>query len=416
MNIHLILLENNTYINTKMNISLESSRVSYRVIQNNLEKSTIKEIVERHRKKGGLFHRRIIEKLAYLKPVLWPVRQFEISYTKDNALIDDSTKTRTQSNFMLGKFSLPFAQKLLLHAGGRKALSLIFSKENKGLLQLIGDYTTSVPAIQFLDPSVVYTSLYEVYIQHHDKLVLDLEKIKEEVQPILTEADTLQQKAEIAQKNSDMYSSHKSAPEYKEYRTQASDFKNQARKLRKEANGKIATQNSIVEKFKRQWFLGKRNALKIKKDFKITKFENIDTFYHLFWIARFDSKSGIRHLIINEKGRQEKDLQEMLLVDSQFRAEIDNIFNFKETKKGLVCYYCGELISKTQKICSSCKKDILKCSVCKLPISQNQEIGQCPRCESQAHLTHLFEWIKTQGKCPVCLQKITIDSIEDLQK
>ena len=399
-----------------MNFLQEPSRVSYRVIQNNLEKSKIKEIVERHRKKGGLLQRKIIEKLTYLKPVLWPVRQFEISYTKQNSPIDTSTKIHTRSNFMLGKFSFPFVQKLLLDKGGRKALTLIYSKEEKRLLHLLGSYTINVPVIQFLDPSIVYTSLFEIYIHRHDELVLDLEKTREEVQPLFTEADTLQQKADIAQKNAEMYSSNKSSPEYKEYRQQATDFKNQTRKLRKEANGKIAIQNSIVEKFKRQWFLGMRNALKIKKDFKITKFENVDTFYHLFWIARFDSKSGSRHLIINERGRQEKDLQNMLLGDSQFRAEIDNIFNFKEARNGLVCYYCMSPISKTQKICSNCNKETLKCSVCKLPISQNQEIGQCPLCESKAHLTHLFEWLKTQGKCPICLQKITIDSIEDLQK
>lgn len=390
--------------------------MSYRVVQNDLEKDKIKEMVEKHRKKGGLLHRRIIEKLTYLKPVLWPVRQFEISYSKPNSFRDGSTKTHTQSNFMLGKFSVPFVQKLLLAEGGRKALTLIYSKEDKRLLQLVGKYTITVPILQFLDPCIVYTSLFAKYNQHLDELVLDLEKTREEVQPLLNEADVFQQKAEIAQKNAEKYSSTKTAPEYKEYKQQASDFKNQTRKLRKEANGKIAAQNSIVEKFTRQWFLGMKNALKIKKDYKIVEFENIDTFYHLFWIARFDSKNSSRYLIINERGRQEKNLQEMLSVDSQFRAEIDNLFEFKEKRSGLVCYYCGNSIAKTQKICTNCKKKILKCSVCKLPISQNQEIGQCPLCDSKAHLTHLFEWLKTQGKCPICLQSITIDSIEDLQK
>ncbi len=390
--------------------------MSYRIIQNDLVRAKIVEIVERHRKKGGLLHRRIIEKLIYLKPILWPVRQFEINYSKQNSLIDESTKINSKSNFMLGKFSLPFVEKLLLDKGGRVALTSIYSKEKKRLLQLIGMYTTKVPVLQFLDPSIVYTSLFEIYIHRHDELVLDLEKTKEEVQPLFIEAEALQQKAEIAQKNAEKYSSNKSTPEYKEYKQQVSDFRNQTRKLRKEANGKIAIQNNIVEKFKRQWFLGMRNALKIKKDFKIIEFKNIDTFYHLFWIARLDSKSGSRHLIINERGRQEKELQKMLVFDSQFRAEIDNLFDYQETKKALVCYLCGGSISKTQKVCSNCKEEVLKCSVCKLPISQNQDIGQCPHCESKAHLTHLFEWIKTQGKCPVCMRNIIVGSIEDLQK
>lgn len=388
--------------------------MSYRVIQNNLEKNKIEEIIERHRRKGGLLHRRIVEKLTYLKPVLWPIREFEISYTKSSH--GDSSKTFVQNNFMLGKFSQPYIRKKLLDEGGRKALTTIYCKEDKRLLNKIGKFTTNVPVLPFLDPSIVYTSLFEIYIKHHDELLADLEKITAEVQPIFDDANSYQQKAEIAQKNAEKHSTNKSSPEYKEYIKQVTDFKNQARKLRKEANGMIDQKRNILDKFERQWFLGMRNGLRIKKNDKILKFENTNTFYHLYWIARFESKNGARHLILNEKGRQMKELQNMLLVDEHFRAEIDNIFNFKEERSGLKCFHCGYTITKIQKICSSCKKGILRCSVCKLPISQNQEIGQCPHCENKAHITHLFEWVKTQGKCPVCLQIIKMDSIEDLQK
>ena len=388
--------------------------MSYRVIQNNLERSRIEEIVERHRRKGGLLHRRIVEKVTYLKPVLWPIREFEISYTKISQ--NDPLKTNIQKNFMLGKFSQPYIRKKLLDEGGRKALTAIYCKEDKRLLNRIGKFTTNVPVLPFLDPSVVYTSLFEIYIKRHDELVADLEKITTEVQPIFDEANSYQQKAEIAQKNADKHSANKSSPEYKEYIKQVTDFKSQARRLRKEANGKIEQKKNVLDKFDRQWILGMRNGLKIKKDNKILKFENTNTFYHLYWIARFESKNGARHLILNEKGRQMKELQNMLLVDEHFRAEIDNLLDFKEVRSGLKCYHCGHPITKTQKICSNCKNGILKCSVCKLPISENQEIGKCPHCENKAHITHLFEWVKTQGKCPICLQDIKMDSIEDLQK
>ena len=387
--------------------------MSYRVIQNNLEKRKIEEIIERNRRKGGLLHRRIVEKLTYLKPILWPIREFEISYAKKPQ--EDSTRTFIQKNFMLGKFSQPYIQKMLLDEGGRKALTAIYGKENNRLLNRIGKFTTNVPILPFLDPSVVYTRLFEIYIKRHDELAAELEKVKVDVQPIFDDAESYQQKAEIAKKNAEKHSADKSSPEYKEYIKQVTDFKNQARKLRKEANSKIEEKKSSLDKFDRQWFLGMKNGLRIKKDFKILKFENTNTFYHLYWVGRFESKNGARHLILNEKGRQMKELQNMLLVDEHFRAEIDNLCNFHEERSGIKCYHCGHPITKTQKICSNCKTGILRCSVCKLPISKNQEIGKCPHCENKAHITHLFEWVKTQGKCPVCLQDIKMDSIEDLQ-
>ncbi|MHA1435210.1 MAG: hypothetical protein ACTSO7_15315 [Candidatus Heimdallarchaeota archaeon] len=70
--------------------------------------------------------------------------------------------------------------------------------------------------------------------------------------------------------------------------------------------------------------------------------------------------------------------------------------------------------------CTSCGKEILKCVVCKLPISFGEEIGKCSLCEAKGHLVHMEEWVKTQGKCPYCQQELplqgVIPEIEELKK
>jgi hypothetical protein len=82
-----------------------------------------------------------------------------------------------------------------------------------------------------------------------------------------------------------------------------------------------------------------------------------------------------------------------------------------EISKHYSCYECGFPIERTGDICPDCKQMVLKCSVCKLPISFGDEIGGCPYCETKGHLTHLQEWVKTQGKCPVCLKELKVDEL-----
>jgi len=79
--------------------------------------------------------------------------------------------------------------------------------------------------------------------------------------------------------------------------------------------------------------------------------------------------------------------------------------------KSYICYNCGMPIEKENTKCSSCGKEILKCNVCKLPISFGEETGTCKFCESKGHLSHLQEWLKIKGTCPTCQKKLTIDEI-----
>ena len=44
------------------------------------------------------------------------------------------------------------------------------------------------------------------------------------------------------------------------------------------------------------------------------------------------------------------------------------------------------------------------CMVCKLFLNEQDEILQCPICESLYHRDHLLEWVKVEKRCPVCSQ------------
>ncbi|MEA2070268.1 MAG: hypothetical protein U9O98_03165 [Asgard group archaeon] len=87
---------------------------------------------------------------------------------------------------------------------------------------------------------------------------------------------------------------------------------------------------------------------------------------------------------------------------------IDNSFKEFQT---VTCYYCGFILEKDETVCSDCGKEILRCVVCKLPISFSVDIGYCLLCNAPAHLVHLQVWIKTQGTCPQCLQEIPLEGI-----
>jgi hypothetical protein len=83
----------------------------------------------------------------------------------------------------------------------------------------------------------------------------------------------------------------------------------------------------------------------------------------------------------------------------------------RESTNSTYCYWCGFLLEHELVECPECKNEALKCSVCKLPIDFNDEVGFCSLCQIKGHLIHLQEWVKTQGKCPNCLQKLPLEGI-----
>jgi rubrerythrin len=91
------------------------------------------------------------------------------------------------------------------------------------------------------------------------------------------------------------------------------------------------------------------------------------------------------------------------------------IDSFKEVSH-YTCYYCGYPVEKDFKLCPDCGEKVLRCEVCKLPVSFGDDIGFCPLCESKGHLSHLHEWVKTNGICPHCMKKIPLEAIVPVEK
>ena len=97
---------------------------------------------------------------------------------------------------------------------------------------------------------------------------------------------------------------------------------------------------------------------------------------------------------------------------------LEKVVQSLDQVKHNTCFNCGYPLESDTKTCPECKKKQLFCAVCKLPISFGEAIGKCSLCEAKGHIAHMQEWVKTQGKCPVCLQSLPIEGIvpEELQK
>lgn len=92
-------------------------------------------------------------------------------------------------------------------------------------------------------------------------------------------------------------------------------------------------------------------------------------------------------------------------------TKINEIAQSLSSLKHFTCYYCGVPLEKDNQFCPDCGEKLLTCSVCKLPIAFGDDVGKCSLCETEGHLTHLQEWIKIKGECPVCMQKLTMEGI-----
>ncbi|MFX0149631.1 MAG: hypothetical protein ACFFAJ_02515 [Candidatus Hodarchaeota archaeon] len=48
------------------------------------------------------------------------------------------------------------------------------------------------------------------------------------------------------------------------------------------------------------------------------------------------------------------------------------------------------------------------CTVCRMNVSDPKTLVRCPECGSPAHYSHLAEWLKIRGVCPICKKKVKI--------
>ncbi|NPD90575.1 MAG: hypothetical protein HGN29_17830 [Asgard group archaeon] len=102
---------------------------------------------------------------------------------------------------------------------------------------------------------------------------------------------------------------------------------------------------------------------------------------------------------------------DVLFLKETISRMVDPVTLIKATRK-FPCFHCDFLISLDEKICSSCKKAVPHCSICKLPIKNKEDMGQCPKCETHCHLEHLKTWIEIRMKCPTCLRQLLPTEIQ----
>ncbi|MFX0168872.1 MAG: RING finger domain-containing protein [Candidatus Hodarchaeota archaeon] len=57
-----------------------------------------------------------------------------------------------------------------------------------------------------------------------------------------------------------------------------------------------------------------------------------------------------------------------------------------------------------------------QCSVCGLRIRDGQQMVFCTSCGNPAHYTHLAEWVKTRGTCPICRNRINLRRLKPVRK
>ncbi|MHA1156130.1 MAG: hypothetical protein ACTSQK_08470, partial [Candidatus Heimdallarchaeota archaeon] len=202
--------------------------------------------------------------------------------------------------------------------------------------------------------------------------------------------------------------------EFKERREEKKKKRAKKRKLRNKERIQKQKEKEAIRQEQERKRIARINTNEKKL---LQKFESI-----LKMTESVEISDVAKSLAISEPQLFEKLIQwqDVLLfkIDGDF-IEVKNANDFTqsvrekiaEMSKYYTCYQCGFPIESTGQICPDCKSDIIKCAVCKLPISFGDEIGSCVLCEAKGHLTHMQEWLKTQGKCPVCLQKLPVEGL-----
>ncbi len=85
---------------------------------------------------------------------------------------------------------------------------------------------------------------------------------------------------------------------------------------------------------------------------------------------------------------------------------INQIIEDRKKDKIKICYFCESQLVENEKSCISCDKKIPLCSVCKRNIYAGDKVLKCPKCDTNAHASHIIEWLKAIGSCPNCKEHI----------
>ena len=89
----------------------------------------------------------------------------------------------------------------------------------------------------------------------------------------------------------------------------------------------------------------------------------------------------------------------------------------------LVCS-CGKWNATNEQICWNCQAALNKlqhqtftfeteekCAVCGYWVYPGELVVLCPSCQAQGHRTHMLEYVKAKGSCPVCNVRLTSQQI-----
>ncbi len=75
------------------------------------------------------------------------------------------------------------------------------------------------------------------------------------------------------------------------------------------------------------------------------------------------------------------------------------------------CLSCKEELPEPNSECPSCGAPPPTCSVCRGAIDSRDPIARCPSCKYVAHDSHLKEWLKIKGECPVCRAQLAWEEV-----
>ncbi|MFX1562133.1 MAG: hypothetical protein ACFFDP_02370 [Promethearchaeota archaeon] len=72
-----------------------------------------------------------------------------------------------------------------------------------------------------------------------------------------------------------------------------------------------------------------------------------------------------------------------------------------------VCWSCNASLKSSEKSLQTFKFETApQCAVCGYWVYPGEQVMLCPACQAQGHSTHMLEYIKAKGACPVCEQRI----------
>jgi hypothetical protein len=85
--------------------------------------------------------------------------------------------------------------------------------------------------------------------------------------------------------------------------------------------------------------------------------------------------------------------------DGKYFRKTKQLFRVKAKPQ---CFECNEIIKEINNPCPKCNALLPLCTVCKGALLVSDFIVACPYCKHESHSTHIKEWLKIKGECPIC--------------